>query len=215
MPSQRAGRGGASAARAGRRDRRRRLTGPCPALLAYPRAAAPRASDHPAQSRTSSEAVREAAPVRPAGERTQQPDHASRRRRPGKKITGARTRAGTARAAGRRRARAPAGPEPGERHRGAAAHRGRSADPLRRPAGAPATAEGAALPCLAMTRSIVGELTIPIPRVVPSCRLPRQAVALDLLVEVRARHLERTRGLRDIPVVLTELLIRKPSPPPA
>ncbi len=39
-----------------------------------------------------------------------------------------------------------------------------------------------------------------------SCRLPAQAVALDLLVEVRARHLQRPRGLRHVPVVLPELL---------
>ena len=45
----------------------------------------------------------------------------------------------------------------------------------------------------------------PSPAAGRSCRLPGQAVALDLLVEIGARHLERARGLRDVPVVLAEL----------
>src|SRR3989442_13870465 len=39
----------------------------------------------------------------------------------------------------------------------------------------------------------------------PPLRLPCQAIALDFLVEVRARHIQCARGLRHIPVVLLEL----------
>src|SRR5450759_4576725 len=43
----------------------------------------------------------------------------------------------------------------------------------------------------------------------PSCDrsrlLPRQGVALDLLVQVRPRHVEHARGLGHVPVVLAQL----------
>src|SRR5206468_12187524 len=35
--------------------------------------------------------------------------------------------------------------------------------------------------------------------------LPHEPVALDLLIEVAARHVQRTRGFRHVPVVLLEL----------
>src|SRR5512141_2977308 len=36
-------------------------------------------------------------------------------------------------------------------------------------------------------------------------RLPGQPVALDLLVEIRSRHVESARGLRNIPIELAQL----------
>src|SRR5437879_12902138 len=40
---------------------------------------------------------------------------------------------------------------------------------------------------------------------------PRQPIALDLLVEIAARHLQCARGLRHVPVVLLELAKQKRS----
>src|SRR5262249_25474688 len=55
----------------------------------------------------------------------------------------------------------------------------------------------------------LSRLDSPSPSSSPAFTAAREAVALDLLVEIAAWHLQCARGLRDVPVVLLELAVQE------
>src|SRR2546426_842385 len=101
---------------------------------------------------------------------------------------GARCRPSRARAWARRQAR------PRARARRACGRWARSRGRDRRPAASPAACPPLSSPSPS-----------PSPSPCPPLRLPRQPVALDLLVQVAPRHLQSARRFGDVPVVLLEL----------
>src|SRR5262245_17432924 len=61
------------------------------------------------------------------------------------------------------------------------------------------------------TRAACRSSRAPCPSCVRSRALPSERVALDLLVQIGARHIQRPRGFADVPVVLAQLRQQKRS----